>query len=92
VDLCSVGCGRLDAYYEEGLAPWDLAAGALIAREAGAVLTDLDGGTVRPSSVLAAGPALHGALLDLLRDLRDDAGAGPAGDAGGAMHPHVDAG
>jgi len=92
VDLCSVGCGRLDAYYEEGLAPWDLAAGALIAREAGAVLTDLDGGTVRPSSVLAAGPALHGALLDLLRDLRDDAGAGPAGDAGGGMHPHVDAG
>ena len=39
LDLCSVACGRLDAYYERGLAPWDLAAGGLVATEAGAVVT-----------------------------------------------------
>jgi myo-inositol-1(or 4)-monophosphatase len=65
-DLCMLGAGRLDAYYEEGLAPWDLAAGELIAREAGAVLTDRAGGPVRPGSVVAAGPALHPQLLALL--------------------------
>ena len=49
LDLCSVACGRVDAYYELGLAPWDLAAGALIAREAGAVVQNLHGGrTVEP--------------------------------------------
>ncbi|WP_055474206.1 inositol monophosphatase family protein, partial [Streptomyces pathocidini] len=36
IDLCDVACGRLDGYYERGLNPWDYAAGALIAREAGA--------------------------------------------------------
>lgn len=100
VDLCSVACGRLDGYYEEGLAPWDLAAGALIAHEAGAVLTDLDGGPVRPASVLAAGPALHPPLLRLLRRLADEAiggsaeeaAAGPPREAGDAAHPHVGAG
>jgi myo-inositol-1(or 4)-monophosphatase len=39
LDLCWVGCGRLDAYFEEGIQSWDAAAGALIAREAGAVIT-----------------------------------------------------
>ena len=65
-DLCMVGAGRLDGYYEEGLAPWDLAAGELIARESGAVLTDRAGGPVRPGSVVVAGPALHAQLLALL--------------------------
>jgi myo-inositol-1(or 4)-monophosphatase len=100
VDLCSVACGRLDAYYEEGLAPWDLAAGALIAHEAGAVLTDLDGGPVRPASVLVAGPTLHPPLLRLLRRLTDEttgraaekAPAGPPREAGEVAHPHVGAG
>ena len=66
VDLCSVAAGRLDAYFEEGLAPWDLAAGEIIAREAGAVLSDLEGGPVRPGSVVACPPALHRPFLDLL--------------------------
>lgn len=66
VDLCSVACGRVDAYYEAGLAPWDLAAGGLIAAEAGAVLTDLRGGPVRAGSVLAAAPGIAKDLLDLL--------------------------
>ena len=47
VDLCHVACGRVDAYYERGLAPWDLAAGELIAREAGAVVTGFDGAAAR---------------------------------------------
>ncbi|RMH74914.1 MAG: inositol monophosphatase, partial [Actinomyces sp.] len=40
LDLCALACGRVDAYYERGLGPWDLAAGALIAAEAGARVLD----------------------------------------------------
>ena len=43
LDLCGVGAGVIDAYYETGLNPWDLAAGWLIATEAGAVVGGLDG-------------------------------------------------
>ncbi len=69
VDLCSVACGRLDAYFERGLAWWDLAAGGLIATEAGAVVSSLDGGPVVPGSVLASGPGLAPPLRDLLCSL-----------------------
>jgi myo-inositol-1(or 4)-monophosphatase len=69
VDLCSVACGRLDAYFERGLAWWDLAAGALVAREAGAVVSAIDGGPVEPGSVLAAGPGLATSFRDLLCSL-----------------------
>jgi len=44
IDLCWVAAGRLDAFYEKGLAPWDLAAGSLVASEAGARTGDLGGG------------------------------------------------
>jgi fructose-1,6-bisphosphatase/inositol monophosphatase family enzyme len=70
VDLCSVAAGRLDVYVEEGLNPWDLAAGEVIAREAGATVTDLDGGPVHPGSVLVCSPALHEPFLELLAELR----------------------
>ncbi len=66
LDLCSVACGRLDAYYERGLAPWDLAAGGLIATEAGAVVSDLVGGAPAAGAVLAASPGVADALLALL--------------------------
>ena len=69
VDLCSVACGRLDAYYERGLAEWDLAAGTLIAAEAGAVVTGLDGGPVRDDSVVASAPGIAASLSDLLGSL-----------------------
>jgi myo-inositol-1(or 4)-monophosphatase len=69
VDLCSVACGRLDAYFERGLAWWDLAAGALIASEAGAVVSAIDGGPVEPGSVLAAGPGVATSVRDLLCSL-----------------------
>jgi myo-inositol-1(or 4)-monophosphatase len=67
VDLCSVACGRVDAFYEKGLAPWDLAAGELIAREAGARVGDLHGEPPSGAFVLAAAPGLFEPLADLLR-------------------------
>jgi myo-inositol-1(or 4)-monophosphatase len=69
IDLCSVACGRLDAYFERGLSWWDLAAGGLIAAEAGAVVTSLDGGPMVAGSVLAAGPHLAAPLRDVLCSL-----------------------
>lgn len=66
VDLCHVACGRVDAYYERGLAPWDLAAGELIVREAGAIVTGFDGSPPEPGAVVAAAPGIHTALLELL--------------------------
>jgi fructose-1,6-bisphosphatase/inositol monophosphatase family enzyme len=74
VDLCSVACGRLDAFYERGLGPWDLAAGALVADEAGAVLGDLWGGPPSGKFVLAAARG----VFEPLRTLLDAAGAGSA--------------
>jgi len=68
VDLCWVACGRLDAFYEKGLQPWDLAAGGLIAAEAGATVGDLRGGAGSTAFVLAAAPPVFGALAALLRD------------------------
>jgi myo-inositol-1(or 4)-monophosphatase len=62
VDLCSVACRRVDAYWERGLGPWDLAAGSLVAREAGARV----GGDAELGFTLAAPPGLFGALHDLL--------------------------
>jgi myo-inositol-1(or 4)-monophosphatase len=66
MDLCSVASGRVDAYYEAGLSIWDLAAGALIAEEAGVRTGSLDGGPVRPESVLATHPDLFEPLRALL--------------------------
>jgi len=66
VDLCSVACGRVDGYFERGLAAWDLAAGGLIAAEAGALVTDFHGAAATPGSVVAAGPAIAADLRELL--------------------------
>jgi myo-inositol-1(or 4)-monophosphatase len=66
VDLCSVASGRVDAYFERGLNAWDLAAGELIASEAGAVIEAIEGGPPQPGSVLAAPPALVEPLRALL--------------------------
>ncbi|HYD10483.1 MAG TPA: inositol monophosphatase family protein, partial [Acidimicrobiales bacterium] len=66
LDLCWVACGRLDAYFERGLAPWDLAAGALIAGEAGASVGDLDGGAPSGDFTLAAGTGIFEPLRALL--------------------------
>ena len=66
LDLCWVACGRLDGYFEAGGQPWDVAAGLLIATEAGAVARGLDGGDVAPESVMVATPGIAPALFELL--------------------------
>ncbi|MGL5857711.1 MAG: inositol monophosphatase family protein [Angustibacter sp.] len=72
LDLCQVACGRLDAYYERGLNPWDLAAGGLIARQAGALVTGLSGAPAGPDLVVAAPADLHRQLLELIGPWRPD--------------------
>jgi len=66
VDLCSVASGGVDAYYERGVNLWDIAAGGLIAAEAGARVTGLHGRPAGPSMTIAAAPPLLGELSDLL--------------------------
>ena len=66
LDLCAVAAGRLDAYYEQGLSPWDLSAGGLIAREAGARVEGLRGKAAGHDLVVAAGPGVFDQLHDLL--------------------------
>jgi len=66
LDLCSVAAGRLDAYFEQGLSPWDLAAGGLVATEAGALVGGLRGRAPGFDMVVAAAPGVFAALHDLL--------------------------
>jgi myo-inositol-1(or 4)-monophosphatase len=66
IDLCFVAAGRLDVYFEQYLHSWDSAAGELIAREAGAITSNFSGGPAEPSEMLAAGPGVHAAFVDLL--------------------------
>ena len=66
LDLCWVACARLDGYYEQGLQPWDFAAGALIAAEAGATVGGLDAGSPSSELTLAAAPGLFVPLRQLL--------------------------
>jgi myo-inositol-1(or 4)-monophosphatase len=69
IDLADVGCGRLDAYFERGLNPWDLAAGDLFAREAGALTGGRRGQRPSGELTLAAPPGLFEPLQALLEDL-----------------------
>lgn len=62
LDLCAVASGRLNAYFERTLSPWDHAAGALIAREAGARVSGLGGAAPSRDFIIAAAPALAVAL------------------------------
>ena len=73
LDLCAVAAGRVDAYYEQGMKPWDWTAGALAAREAGARVGGLRGRPEGSDLVLAAAPGVFDALHDLLVDLDADA-------------------
>jgi myo-inositol-1(or 4)-monophosphatase len=73
LDLAYVAAGRLDGFWEPHLNPWDVAAGALLVREAGGLVTGMDGGAawLHGGSILAAPAALHAAMARVL-----------AGDAG----------
>jgi myo-inositol-1(or 4)-monophosphatase len=70
LDLCDVACGRFEGFWEHTLAPWDMAAGLLVIREAGGVVTTLDGEPARVghTSILAGSPAMHAWLLALVQD------------------------
>ena len=76
LDLAWVACGRFDGFWESKLKPWDLAAGVLIAREAGAVASDLEGGDriLETGGIIAAAPRLHPLMAAVARP-------GPAGPA-----------
>jgi myo-inositol-1(or 4)-monophosphatase len=76
VDLCSLAAGRVDAYYEQGVHDWDIAAGGLIAQEAGATLGGLDGSKPSEAMTIAAAPGLYAELRELLIGL----GAGDLAD------------
>ena len=72
LDLCDLADGRIDAYFEQTLSPWDHAAGALIAREAGAIITGFPGERESRGLLVAAAPGIHDELLTLVVE----AGAG----------------
>ena len=72
LDLAWVAAGRLDAYWEFELQPWDMAAGALLVSESGGRLTDVRGGPVDvtvASSVLASNSHVHTPMLEMLSDV-----------------------
>ena len=70
LDLCMVACGKLDAYWEEDLSPWDMGAGVLIVMEAGGTVTDQTGQPVRTRTpfVVASNGSIHRQFLETLRD------------------------
>jgi myo-inositol-1(or 4)-monophosphatase len=72
LDLAWVAAGRLDAYWERSLSPWDMAAGIALVREAGGFVTDLDGreAMLATSGIIAGNDDIHRALLRVLKDAR----------------------
>lgn len=66
LDLCWAACGRVDGYYERGVKPWDIAAGALVARRAGLEVRSLASRDGEPTGIVAAPAALIDALAALL--------------------------
>jgi myo-inositol-1(or 4)-monophosphatase len=85
LDLCYVAAGRLDAFFETGLAPWDLAAGGLIIREAGGIVSGLDGSEnyLDSGHILTGTPKIYAALAKLcateIAELVKPAGETPSG-------------
>ncbi|TFB56581.1 inositol monophosphatase family protein [Cryobacterium sp. Sr3] len=72
LDLCSVAAGRLNLYYERGLSPWDHAAGALVAREAGARVGGFGADREGMGLLIAGAPDLYRVCQPLLAKLFDD--------------------
>lgn len=72
LELCYVAAGRVDAFLDNGIYPWDVAAGALIAQESGAVITDLSGDewSLESDSILVTNSKLSDKLLKLVTEAR----------------------
>jgi len=68
LDLCYVACGRVDAFWEFGLRPWDVAAGALVVGEAGGRVSNLDGSPLdlEARKILASNGKLHRAMRETI--------------------------
>lgn len=79
LNLCYIAAGRLDGYWERGLSPWDVAAGAVIVSEAGGTVTDMRGGTFRSDvrEILASNGKLHGKLLEVIAGHEVTSGTDP---------------
>ena len=69
VDLCYVAAGRLDGFWEQGLKPWDTAAGSLIVQEAGGLISDFNGNPYNPyvKTILASTPGIHAKMVEVLK-------------------------
>ena len=69
LDLCYTACGRYDGFYEMSLSTWDIAAGSLIVKEAGGLITDFIGrdGYLKSGNVVVANRRIHAAMLDVIR-------------------------
>jgi myo-inositol-1(or 4)-monophosphatase len=80
IDLAYVACGRLDGYWERGLSPWDLAAGVVIVREAGGLVTAYDRGDfiLNSGRILATNGALHVPLSESLLKVQQTVWSFPA--------------
>jgi myo-inositol-1(or 4)-monophosphatase len=72
LDLCYVGAGRFEAFWEQHLKPWDVSAGALIVTEAGGRVTGMDGSPFDAAAahLVASNGHLHDAMLAVIRDFR----------------------
>ncbi len=76
IDLAWLAAGRFDAFWELQLAPWDIAAGILLVREAGGLVTEINGSMagIHSSPLVAGNPVMHAWLLDVL-NRADSSGA-----------------
>jgi myo-inositol-1(or 4)-monophosphatase len=83
LDLAWVAAGRLDAYWERNLSPWDMAAGILLVREAGGFVSDADGGDaiLAKGAIVAGNETMHGELIRLLREAAETAKREPEAEA-----------
>jgi len=79
LDLCDVAAGRFEAFWELRLSPWDVAAGVLMIREAGGIVTHLQGephDALQPGSILAGNPGMHRWMRELLHECQVEASNG----------------
>jgi myo-inositol-1(or 4)-monophosphatase len=75
LDFAGVACGRTDGFWEFGLKPWDIAAGALIVEEAGGIVTNMDGTSLdlAGGQMIASNGRIHQELAEVLRDTYPEA-------------------
>jgi myo-inositol-1(or 4)-monophosphatase len=73
LDLAYLASGRCDGFFELGLSPWDIAAGSLLIKEAGGVITDFGGGNdyLRTGNIVAGNPAVHAEILTEVKNVFD---------------------